>query len=254
MFEDFEPKNGLKDGRRFGLSLLVSGLCYAALGGGVVLASAAARKVVQEEELVQIEFTPPPEPVAEPEPPPPPPPEATPPPSARPKVQRQELAPPKEIPKEKPPESDAKLVDAPEPGSGQEGFLDGVVGGTGTAPAAVPAPPPPPPPPPPPAPKAQGPVHLPETATAPVAKPNNVPPEYPESARKSGMQAVVVAKVVIAADGRVTSVEIMRGPDVFHEPVKRALLAWRYEPARLPDGTAISVFRIIQLPFKLENM
>ncbi len=252
MFEDFGPKHGRRDSRRFGLSLVASGLCYAAIGGGIVAASAAARKAVKEEELVQIEFAPPPEPVAEPEPPPPPPPEVAPPPSSpRPKVQRQELKPPTDVPDEKPPESDAKLVDAPPPGSGQDGFLDGVAGGKGTAPAPV-APPPPPPPP---APvKAAGPVHLPESASAPVAKASNTPPEYPEAARKAGVQAVVVAKLVIAADGRVTSVEIMRGPDIFHEPVRRALLAWRYEPARLPDGTALTVFRIVQLPFKLENM
>jgi hypothetical protein len=47
---------------------------------------------------------------------------------------------------------------------------------------------------------------------------------------------------------------VLRGPEIFHAPVKAALMTWRYEPARLPDGTAISVFRIVQLPFKLQNM
>lgn len=253
MFEDFGPKKGRTEGQRFGLSLLASGLVYVTIGGGLVAASAAARQAIQEEELVQIEFSLPPEPVAVPEPPAPPPKVAQPAASPRPKVERQALRTPDEIPKEKPAESDAALAEAPAAGSGQDGFLDGVAGGTGMAPVKE-AVAPPPPPPPPPAPKAAGPVHLPESATAPVAKSGNVAPEYPEAARKSGTQAVVVAKVVIAADGRVTSVEIMRGPDLFHESVKRALMAWRYEPARLPDGTAISVFRIIQLPFKLENM
>jgi protein TonB len=248
MFEEFDPKSKSRDKRRMGASLAVSGVVYLGIASGVVAASAAARQAIREDELVQIEVAAPPEPEP-PAPEPPPPPVATPP-TPRPKVQRKELAAPQEIPNEKPPEADKPLVDAPEPGAAQEGFTDGVAGGTGTAPApaaVAPAPPPPPV-------KASGPVHLPESATPPVALSGNASPAYPEEARKAGLQAVVVAKVTIDSKGKVTSVEILRGPEVFHAPVKSALLSWRYEPARLPDGTAISVFRIVQLPFKLENM
>lgn len=247
MFEEFDPKTTQKDKRRLGASLAVSGVVYLSLAAGVVAASAAARQVVKEEELVQVEFALPPEPEPpppEPEPAPTPPPAATPP-SPRPKTQRKTLEAPKETPKEKPPESDRPLSDAPPPGSGQDGFTDGAPGGTGKAPA--------PPPPPPPAPSS-APVHLPEKATPPVAKSGNAAPAYPEEARKAGLQAVVVAKVTISREGSVTGVDILRGPEIFHAPVKAALMTWRYEPARLPDGTAISVFRIVQLPFKLENM
>lgn len=247
MFEEFDPKERRKDKRRMGASLAISSVVYLGLAGGVVAASAAARQAVKEEELVQIEVAAPPE--AEPPPPEPPPLEA-PPPSPRPKVQRKALELPKEIPQEKPPEADKPLAEAPAAGEGQEGFSDGVAGGTGTA--AAPATPQPAPAPP--APKATGPVHLPESATPPVAKSGNTAPVYPEEARKAGLQAVVIAKVTISAIGKVTAVDIMRGPEIFHAPVKAALMTWLYEPARLPDGTAIAVFRIVQLPFKLENM
>jgi protein TonB len=248
MFEDFDPKKQTQDKGRMGASLAVSCVVYLSIAGGLVAASAAARQAVKEEELVQVEFAPPPEPEPVAPEPPPPPPAATPP-SPRPKTARKELAPPKEIPQEKPPESDQPLVDAPAPGA-QDGFTNGVVGGTGTGVAPAPAPAP--------AavatPRPTGPIHLPENATPPVAKSGNVAPAYPEEARKSGVQAVVVAKLTVSSTGTVTAVEIMRGPEIFHAPVKAALMTWRYEPARLPDGTAFSTFRIVQLPFKLENM
>lgn len=247
MFEEFDPKQQRKDKGRMGASLAVSCVVYLSIAGGLVAASAAARQVVKEEDLVQVEFAPPPEPEPVAPEPPPPPPAATPP-SPRPKTARKELSLPKEIPQEKPPESDKPLVDAAP--VAQEGFTDGVAGGTGTARAPAPVAPPAPAP----AAKPSGPIHLPENATPPVAKSGNTAPVYPEEARKSGVQAVVVAKLTVSADGKVTAVEIMRGPEVFHASVKAALMTWRYEPARLPDGTAFSTFRIVQLPFKLENM
>ena len=229
-----------------GASLAISSLVYLGIAGGVVAASAAARQVVKEEDLMQVKFAQPPAP----EPPPPapepePPPGTQPPPtSARPKVQRKQLAPPKEVPNEKPAEADKPLADAPAD-EAKDGFTDGVAGGTGTAPAVRPAPTPAAP---------TGPVHLPERATPPVLKSGATSPAYPEAARKAGVQAVVVARVTIARDGKVTNVEVLKGPEVFHAAVKAALMSWQYEPARLPDGTPISVFRIVPLPFKLENM
>lgn len=245
MFEEFDPKSQSRDKRRLGASLAVSSLVYLGMAGGVVAASAAARQAVEREDLVQVQVAAP-----EPEPPPaepPPPPPEQPPPTPRPKVQRKALELPKEIPQERPQEADKPLAEAPAAASAQDGFTDGVAGGSGTAPAA-PAPAPPP------AVQPTGPVHLPESATPPVAKSGNTAPLYPEEARKAGVQAVVVAKVTISSAGKVTNVEILRGPDIFHAPVRAALLTWQYEPARLPDGTAIAVFRIVQLPFKLENM
>jgi protein TonB len=246
MFEEFDPTKSRKDKRRIGASLAVSSVVYLSLAAGVVAASAAARQAIKEDDLVQIEVAPPP--VVEPPPVVPPPLPAATPPSPRPKVERKALEVPKEIPQEKPPEAEQPLGDAPAAGAGQQGFSDGVAGGTGTAPAPAPAAVAPE------APKATGPIHLPESATPPVAKSGNVAPVYPEEARKAGLQAVVIAKVTIGADGKVTKVDVLRGPEIFHAPVKAALMSWQYEPARLPDGTAISIFRIVQLPFKLENM
>lgn len=249
MFEDFDRKNLKKDQRRFWISVAGSSVLYISLAASLVAASAAARTVVKEEEAIEIEFTPP---EAEPPPPAPPPPVATPtPPSPRPKTQRQELEMPTEVPDEKPAESDKELSDAPPSEAGKDGFTNGTPGGTGTA--AVVAPPAPP------APvvekpKPDGPVQLPENGTPAVAAAGNAMPEYPEEARKAGISSEVIAKFVIRANGTVDGIVILRGDPIFHAAVKAALSSWHFEPAKLPDGTPISVYKMMKFPFRLENM
>lgn len=239
MFEEFEKSSQRKARGRFGVSLATSILLCSGAFGGLIAASAAARSATQEEELVQVEFALPEEA------PPPAPPAVEAPPPPKPKPRKAELAPPDEIPDEKPAEADGPLVEAApveeEPAPVAEAAPKPAVVEAPAAPA--------------PRPKAPaGPVQLPEQATPPVAVAGNTPPAYPEEARKNGVQAVVIAKIVVRENGTVSSVDVLRGPEIFHAAVKAALMTWRYEPARLPDGTAISVFRIVQLPFKLENM
>ncbi len=238
MFEEFEKDSQGKGRGRFSASLATSILFCTGVFGGLIVASAAARSTVQEEELTQVEFA-----IPEEAPPPPPVEAPPPPPVERPKPRKTELEAPEEIPDEKAAEADGPLADAPVQDAP-------VVAAPAPGPAVVEAPAPPPPV----RPKPSGPVQLPEQATPPVAVAGNTPPAYPEEARKAGVQAVVIAKIVIRENGTVSSVEVLRGPEIFHASVKAALMTWHYEPARLPDGTAISVFRIVQLPFKLENM
>lgn len=238
MFEDFSGRRRARDRKRFGISMTVSALVYLALFGSAVLASAAVRKVVQEERLVQVAFKLPPEP-----PPPPPPPEVHEPKKvvstvpARAKVVRPELKAPEQIPDEKPEESSEALVEAPAPGDGQQGFLTGVVGGTGTA-AEAPNPPPP-----------KKPVIV--KPSAPILA-EAVQPEYPRSARRAGIEGTVVARIYVKADGSIGKVEILEGPEVFYEAVLVALRARRYKPAQLSDGSFVADTHIIRLPFALQ--
>ncbi len=244
MYEDFSGKRRGRDRKRFGISMLASAAVYLALLGSAVLASAAVRKIVQEERLVQVEFKLPPEPP----PPPPPPPEVTTPQKvastepARAKVVRPELKAPDAIPDEKPEESSEALVDAPAAGEGQEGSLTGVVGGTGTG-TQAPSPPPPPPPPP---------KRVIVKPSAPIRNADTLMPEYPRSARRAGLQGTVVARIYVKADGTVGKVEILEGPEVFHEAVRAALMTWRYKPAQLSDGSSVSDSHIVRIPFNLQ--
>jgi protein TonB len=237
MFEGFDPKSQYTDRRRFGMSLGISMLVYLPLIGGIVAASAhAVHKVQEEEKMVQVEFK-------EPPPPPPPPPVEQPKPQkvlatkpARAKVERPELKAPDEIPDEKPAEADAPLPEAAPIDQGQTGYLTGQIGGTGTGEVAPPPPPPPP--------KIV-------RASDPIRDGNFKMPEYPRSARRAGITGTVIARIYVNATGKVTRVDILEGPDVFHEGVREALLAWRYTPARLSDGTATADTHIVRIPFVL---
>jgi protein TonB len=95
-----------------------------------------------------------------------------------------------------------------------------------------------------------GAIALPEDAAAPVPMASNTIPPYPQEARAAGKTGTVILKVVILADGRVGAVEVMRGEEPFVSAAVKTVRAWRYSPAQY-KGQAITVYRIIQIPFKL---
>ena len=211
MLDDFCPDQTTRQSRkRFGGSMAAAFVIYGTSGAVMIGATATARHVV-DDDMTQVEFAPPPEP----EPPPPvvqaPPPKST----LRPKVKRPVLATPDKIAEEKPEESDKELAAADE-GGAVDGFLDGVEGGTGTA--AAPPPPPPPPP------KA-------EPLLPPVPVENDRP-KYSASARRKGIEGVVVVMFDVLEDGRTANPQIVSGPEELRETVLKAALEWRFKPAR----------------------
>jgi protein TonB len=225
-----------------------SSLLYVAIGVAAVVLGTATKQMVTEQP-VDVTFV---EKVAKPEPPPPPPvieeKPKPPPPAAAPVVPKnmkvvkldkppppKELVAPKEIPHEAPEEADPSqdkgIAVYGEPGDGDPAGLEGGMAG-GVAGGHV------------------GAIALPEDADPPMPAKSNTPPEYPQEARAAGKTGMVILKVVILADGRVADVEVMRGEEPFVSAAVRAVKAWRYEPARF-KGQAITVYRIIQIPFKL---
>lgn len=127
---------------------------------------------------------------------------------------------------------------------GNTGYRGGATqqGAQGNAPPVV-APPAPAPP--------RGPIQLPEDGSPPEPNNANAPPEYPPEARAQGVEAMVIATVVINAEGRVTRVVIRRGHPLFDDAVRRALMTWRYTPARVA-GEAVEVYWNVRVPFRLE--
>ena len=93
-------------------------------------------------------------------------------------------------------------------------------------------------------------IALPEDAVAPTPVKTNAIPPYPQEARASGKTGTVVLKVIILADGSVGNVEVLRGDEPFVSAACGTVKRWKYEPARY-KGQAISVYRVIQIPFKL---
>ncbi len=95
-----------------------------------------------------------------------------------------------------------------------------------------------------------GPVTLPEEAEPPEPADDNVMPEYPEVARASGAEAVVVLKIVIEKNGTVGKIAVMKGEDPFVAAAIAAVRTWKYTPATL-DGAAISIFKVVKIPFRI---
>jgi protein TonB len=95
-----------------------------------------------------------------------------------------------------------------------------------------------------------GAVALPEDAIPPMPAATNPIPPYPQEARAANRTGTVVLKVVILADGSVADVQVLRGDEPFVSAAVGTVKTWKYRPARY-KGQVITVYRIIQIPFKL---
>ncbi|MCU0610705.1 MAG: energy transducer TonB [Candidatus Eisenbacteria bacterium] len=74
-----------------------------------------------------------------------------------------------------------------------------------------------------------------------------VTPDYPELARKAGVEGSVSAKLLVGTDGRVLDVRIMSGPKIFHDCVRIAAMASLLAPAKQRDKP-VAVW--IALPYR----
>jgi periplasmic protein TonB len=235
-------------------SLMASSAIYLGVIA-LVAALSATRTIIEKTKPVELKFI---EKVVK-EPPPPPPPVAEPPkpeikpqapaaaaPVVRPdqKIRRLDAPPkpkkmvapkemPLEAPKEADPSQDKGIAVYGEGGKGDPAGLEGGVAKGGVAGGEV-----------------GGAVALPEDAMPPVPDSGNTKPTYPQEARASGQQGMVVLKVTILADGSVAKVDVLRGEEPFKSAAVAAAKTWKYTPAMF-KGQPISVYRIIQVPFKL---
>jgi protein TonB len=113
----------------------------------------------------------------------------------------------------------------------------GVVEGVAAPPAAAPAP--------------QTPVRL----RAGIEKPQRIAsttPIYPQIARISRVEGVVVLEAVIDARGGVDSVRVLRSIPLLDQAALDAVRQWRFTPARL-NGVAIPVVMTVTVNFSLQD-
>ena len=85
---------------------------------------------------------------------------------------------------------------------------------------------------------------------------NQVQPDYPPQAKKQGVEAEVILKLTIDAQGAVTKalVDTPSGkPFDFESPALRAAKKLTFEPARYPDGRAFSAIIRYKFEFRLEE-
>jgi len=77
-------------------------------------------------------------------------------------------------------------------------------------------------------------------------------PEYPELARKAKLPGRVVLQAVVAKDGTVVEVTVLRSTSsLFEDAAVEAVKQWRYEPA-LSGGQPVAVYFTVIVDFRLE--
>ena len=81
---------------------------------------------------------------------------------------------------------------------------------------------------------------------------HEVLPEYPEDARQAGVQGVVVLDAVVSAEGAVTQVKFVSGPEALSLAAIDAVRWWRYEPY-LVNGQPAAVETTVAVDFRLVN-
>ena len=79
----------------------------------------------------------------------------------------------------------------------------------------------------------------------------NVPPDYPELARRTRVEDVVILETVIDESGNVTSARVLRGHPLLNQAALDAVQRWKFTPARL-NNEAIPVVMTVTVQFKLQ--
>ena len=115
--------------------------------------------------------------------------------------------------------------------------------GDSTSIVTDPAPPPPPPPRQQPVPRVGGDIKPPQKIV-------DVAPAYPAIARAAHVEGVVILEVVIAADGSVRDVRILRSIPLFDAAATEAVRQWRFSPTLL-NGERVPIVMTVTVAFRL---
>jgi len=78
-----------------------------------------------------------------------------------------------------------------------------------------------------------------------------VMPVYPEVARKAGLEGTVFLQFVVGKDGRVKSVAVLKGPEIFRKAAVDAVYQFVFKPAMQNDRTVqVRMTRPIRFRFQ----
>jgi TonB family protein len=78
-----------------------------------------------------------------------------------------------------------------------------------------------------------------------------IKPEYPAEALARGQRGIVILELLIDAQGKVSSVEVVRSVPPFDEAAVAAARKWEFEPTRV-DGKPVSVRWTVPITFMLK--
>jgi protein TonB len=77
-------------------------------------------------------------------------------------------------------------------------------------------------------------------------------PEYPELARKAGIEGRVTVKVLINTQGDVEKVEVVKGHPMLDDAAVESAKKWKFKPGKQRDRT-VKVWMNIPIDFKLKK-
>lgn len=80
-----------------------------------------------------------------------------------------------------------------------------------------------------------------------------VQPEYPEIARRAGVEGTVWIKILVDKEGKAKKALVMKSDaDMFNEPAIQAALQWVFTPAMMNNGP-VAVWAAVPFRFKLNK-
>ncbi|HDH99776.1 MAG: energy transducer TonB [Candidatus Latescibacterota bacterium] len=79
-----------------------------------------------------------------------------------------------------------------------------------------------------------------------------VVPEYPEIARRAGIEGTVFVKILVGKDGRPEEVKFLKGPEIFREVALDAARRFLFSPAKQNDRP-VKVWVVVPIQFRLEG-
>ena len=120
---------------------------------------------------------------------------------------------------------------------------NGVIAFDDSSPIASDAPPPPPPQSPPPVVRPGGNIKQPRKTV-------DIPPTYPPIALASRIEGVVILEAVIAEDGSVRDVRVLRSIPLLDAAAMEAVRQWRFTPTLL-NGEPVPVVMTVTVAFRL---
>jgi TonB family protein len=130
------------------------------------------------------------------------------------------------------------------PGPGVEGGIGELAVGSGAGLVNIPDPPPPPPV------AKQQPVRPGGIVKYP-AKVHHVAPVYPRLAQDARVSGLVILEAIIATDGRVQEVKVLRSQPFLDQAAIDAVRQWRFTPTLL-NGVPVPVILTVTVNFELQ--
>jgi len=78
-------------------------------------------------------------------------------------------------------------------------------------------------------------------------------PDYPEIARRAGVEGTVWVKILVDKEGKAKKAVIMKSDaEIFNEPSQKAALQWVFTPAMMNNGP-VAVWAMVPFHFKLNK-